>query len=109
MPGAGYFARMSGAVLFGLLALAIAFIALTFILPIVLPLIINFAFWGFLLFLVFVALWGIVYLSLVVGIAIYYFVKHPMEWEKKDRGYSIDKTKEAGKRQKGKSKSRKME
>ena len=46
-------------------------------------------------------------LIVLILVAIYYVVKHPMEVSKVDKGYTIMKTEEAGKREKGQSKKKK--
>jgi len=100
MPERGYFARLGGAFLLGIFALAIAFIGFVFLLPLILPLALG----TLIIVLVFIALWAIVYVAMVVGIGIYYFFKHPTEWSREDKDYSISKAEEAGRRSKGKSK-----
>lgn len=101
MPEKKYFARLGGALLLGLFALAIAFIIFVFLLPYIIPLALGALF----IVLIFIAVWAVVYAAMVVGVGIYYFVRHPMKWEKEDKGYTIDKSREAGRRQKGKSES----
>ncbi|UCD07461.1 MAG: hypothetical protein JSW41_00550 [Candidatus Aenigmatarchaeota archaeon] len=103
MPEKKYFARLGGALLLGLLALAIAFIIFVFLLPYILPLALG----TLLIVLIFIVVWVVIYIAIVVGVAIYYFVKHPMKWEKEDKEYMIEKAKEAGRRKKGKSKNSK--
>ncbi|MBN2042671.1 MAG: hypothetical protein JW754_02595 [Candidatus Aenigmarchaeota archaeon] len=48
-----------------------------------------------------------IYVIVLILVAVYYVVKHPMEVSGVDKGYTITKTKEAGKRQKGRSKKKK--
>lgn len=100
MPEKKYFARLGGALLLGLLALAIAFIIFVFLLPYIIPL----AMGTLLIILIFIVVWIVVYVAIVVGVGIYYFVKHPMKWEKEDKGYTIEKAEESGRREKRKSK-----
>jgi len=97
-----YFARLGGALFLGLFALVIAFIAFVFLLPYILILALG----TFIIVLVFIALWAVVYVAMVIGIGIYYFIRHPMKWEKEDKSYTISKAEEAGRREKGKSKNR---
>lgn len=99
MPDSKYFAKLGGAFFLGVFALIIAFIVFVFLLPYIIPLALG----VFVIIVIFLVLWAIVYVAMVVGVGIYYFVRHPTEWEKEDKGYSIKKTKEAGRRQKGKS------
>jgi len=47
-----------------------------------------------------------IYVIVIILVAIYYVVKHPMEVSKVDKGYTISKTKEAGKRGKGQNKTK---
>lgn len=98
MPGAAYAGRLAGAVLLGLVTLVIAFVVFVFLLPYLIPLALGAGF----LVLILLGIWGVTYMAAVVGAALYYIFR-PMKVSRKDRGYSIDKAKEAGKRQKGKS------
>ncbi len=98
MPGAAYGGRLAGAFLLGLVALVIAFVIFTFALPYLLALALG----TMLLVSVFVAIWAAVYGAMFIGAAIYYFFR-PMKVSREDKGYSISKAKESGKRQKGKS------
>jgi membrane protein implicated in regulation of membrane protease activity len=98
MAEKGYFLRLTGAFLLGVVALIIAGLVFFLLLPVLIPLALG----AFLIVAVFIAIWAGVYVAMVVGVAIYYFFK-PMKFEKKDKGYSIAKAKEAGKREKGES------
>lgn len=100
MPGMGYFGKMGGALVLGLLALAIAFIIFVFLLPYIIPLALGLL----IVVLIFIAVWVVVWIAIAVGVGIYYFVRHPTEWVKEDKDYTIEKSEEAGRRQKGKSK-----
>ena len=93
-----YFLRLAGAFLLGIVALIIAGLAFLFLLPLLIPLALG----AFILALVFILIWAVVYVAMVIGVAIYYFFR-PMTFEKKDKDYTIAKAKEAGRRQKGKS------
>lgn len=94
-----YFLRLTGAFLLGIVALIIAGFIFLFLLPFIIPLALGLI----IVVLVFVLIWAVVYVAMVIGVAIYYFFR-PMKFEKKDRGYSIAKAEEAGKREKGKGK-----
>jgi hypothetical protein len=98
MPGAAYAGRLAGAVTLGIVTLIVAFVIFTFLLPYLIPLALGTIF----LVIAFLALWGITYAAAVIGAMIYYFFK-PMKVSREDKGYSIAKTKEAGRREKGKS------
>lgn len=98
MPGAGYTGRLAGAGLIGLVTLVAAFVIFTFLLPFIIPLALGTLF----LVSVFLAIWGIAYAAVFVGVFIYYLFR-PMEVSKQDKGYSIEKAKEAGRREKSKS------
>ncbi|MEE9322919.1 MAG: hypothetical protein V3U72_00080 [Candidatus Aenigmarchaeota archaeon] len=98
MAEKGYFLRLTGAFLLGIVALVFAGLAFLFLLPLLVPL----AFGSLILVMVFIFIWGVIYIAMVIGVAIYYFFK-PMRVEKVDKGYSIAKAEEAGKREKGKS------
>lgn len=100
MPEKKYFLKMGEFFAFGLLALAVAFILFVFLLPYLLLIAIG----AFMIIAVFIAIWAVVYVAMIVGVGIYYFFKHPMEWEKVDKDYTIEKAEEAGRRQKGESK-----
>ena len=88
--------RLTGAALLGFVTLVIAFVIFTFALPYLIPL----AFGTFILVLIFLAIWGITYVAIFLGVALFYLFK-PMKVEKREKGYSIEKSKEAGRRQKG--------
>ena len=100
MTDGKYFLRLGGAFLLGMAALVIAGIIFFISLPFLLPLALG----TLLLIIVFIAIWATVYVCVMIGVGIYYFFKHPTKWEKKDKGYTIAKAKESGRRQKGKSK-----
>jgi membrane protein implicated in regulation of membrane protease activity len=97
MPGAAYAGRLAGAVLLGLVTLVMAFVIFVFLLPYLIPMALG----AGLLVLVLLAIWGITYLAAVIGAALYYIFR-PMKVSREDKGYSIEKAREAGKRQKGK-------
>lgn len=95
MPGAGYVGRLAGAALLGLVTLAIAFIIFVFLLPYLLPLALG----VILLVVIFLIIWAVLYAAVFVGVALYYLFK-PMKVSRQDKGYTIDKAKEAGRREK---------
>jgi len=99
MPGAGYFSGMVGAILLGLIALAVAGLAFWLLLPYLVVIFVG----TMMLIMGFFIIYIVTYVALFIGVAIYYAIKHPMKVENKDKDYSIEKTKESGKRQKGKS------
>ena len=99
MPPLSHFGKMGGAIALGLVTLVMAFVIFTFLLPYIIPLALG----AVVLVAIFIAIWAILYAALFVGVAIYYLFK-PMQVSRKDKGYSIAKTKEAGKRQKSKEK-----
>ena len=94
MVNAKYFLKLSGAVLLGLVALVVAGIIFVFLLPLL-----GIIKEGLMLFDIFLVLWMVIWVLAVIGVAIYYFVKHPMKVQKKGT-YSINKVKEAGRRKK---------
>ncbi len=97
MPGAGYFAGMIGAIILGLIALGVAGILFFLALPYLAVMFVG----GLMLLFAFLMIFMLTYTALFIGVAIYYAVSHPMRVEKRDKGYSIKRAKEAGKRQKG--------
>ena len=101
MPDKKYFAGLFGAFLLGLIALILAALAFIFILPLFVPLAVVFAM-GIVAVYVFIIVWGIFYFCMYIGVFLYYLGK-PMK-VKKEGSYRISKAKEAGKRQKGRSK-----
>ena len=96
MPGAGYFGRIAGAAALGFFTLVVAFLIFVFLLPYLIPLALG----TFLLLAIFLVIWGVTFVSAFVGVVIYYFFR-PMKVSKQDKGYSIEKSKESGKREKG--------
>jgi hypothetical protein len=104
MPGAKYFASMMGAFILGLIALLVAGLIFLLALPLLVLLFIGVA----ALVIAFIIIFVIVYVCMFIGIAIYYAIRHPMEVEtKKDKKYSISKTRESGMREKGSTKPQK--
>ena len=111
MPKPKYFARLAGAFVIGLASLVLATLLFFFLIPFLLPvapLIVPVALAGAFLVIVFFALWGIVYVSMIIGTAIIYLFR-PMEVSRQDKRYSSGsmKLKEAGRREKGDTKGRK--
>jgi hypothetical protein len=103
MPGRAYAGRLAGAVLLGLVTFVIAFLIFVFTLPYLIPMapvVIPFVTGTMALVLILLVIWGVTYAAAIVGAMIYYFFR-PMEVSRKDKGYSIAKTKEAGRREKG--------
>lgn len=98
MPGTAYAGRLAGAVLLGLVTLVFAFIAFVFLLPYLLPMALGLGF----LAVIFLSIWGIAYAAAILGAMIYYLFR-PMRVSRRDKGYSISKAREAGRRQKSKS------
>ena len=93
------FLKLTGAFFLGIIALAAASVIFFLALPIILPITIG----TLLLVMAFLIIWAVVYVAMLIGVAIYYFFK-PMEFKKEDKGYSVKKTKESGRREKGESK-----
>lgn len=97
-----FFLRLAGAALLGVVALAIAGILFLFFLPWLLLAAVG----VFILLAIFLVMWVTVYAVMFVGVAIYYIFK-PMRVSKKKGKYGLKRIKEAGKRQKGKTRKRK--
>lgn len=104
MPEKRFFFKLAGAALLGLAALIIAIILFILLLPLILSV------WPALLLtflgiaaavVIFVVLWLAVYALLFIGTAIYYLFR-PMEVSREKKGYTITKSREAGRREKGK-------
>ena len=95
MPSLGYFLRLSGLAVLGLLALAVGFVIFIFLFPYLAVAGMT----ALLAALMFITLCLVIYLALVIGAAIVYFFR-PMEVSKKKKGYSLKRTKEAGRRKK---------
>jgi hypothetical protein len=109
MPEKRYFLSLAGFFLLGFISLAIAFVFVyftaSFLTPLMGPVIqvlLPFATGVVLTILIIILIWAIVYVCTLVGVGIHYFFKRTT-WEKKDRGYSIEKAEESGKREKGES------
>ena len=109
MPEKSFLLRLSGAFLIGFIAVIIA-LALVFTFSagilgffgMLFPFLI-----GSLLFLfAVIVIAALNYIFVMLGVVIYYLFK-PMHVSTKSKGYSLEKSKEAGRRQKGKSKKRK--
>lgn len=107
MPTKGYFMQMTGAVLLGLAALAVAAILVFTLSPYILPFfsaMLPFLLGAFLVIVAVIVVWLILYAAAMIGVAIYYAIRHPMEVSKEHGAYALDKVKESGKREKGDSK-----
>jgi len=104
MPAGRYFLKLTGAVLLGLVTLAIA-VAAVFIFSV--PLLAFFAaampflVGAVLVFVAVVIIWMILYVAAFIGVAIYYAIRHPMQVSKEHGDYAIGKVKESGRRQRG--------
>ena len=101
MPEKKYFVRLFGAFAIGLVSLIIAGIVFFLLIPFFIPLALLLAL-GVVAVFIFILLWLFIYLLIFLGTALYYLSK-PMEFKKKGR-YSIRRTREAGRRQKGRTK-----
>jgi len=107
MPERGYFLKLSGAFLLGLITLAAAVISAVLLLPIIGPVIIavlpflGAAAMAFALLIIAVLIiWAIIYFCAMLGIFIIYWFR-PMQVSDKPGSYNVDDVKESGKRQKG--------
>ena len=104
MPERGFFLRMTGAFLLGAVTLVIAIAVVFLLAPYILPflaVLLPFVVGALLVVVAVVIVWALIYICAMIGVAIYYVVKHPAEVNRKSKGYDLDKVKESGKRQKG--------
>ncbi|UCD02810.1 MAG: hypothetical protein JSV63_03430 [Candidatus Aenigmatarchaeota archaeon] len=104
MPERGYFMRLTGAFLIGVVALIIAVAAVFLLAPYILPLIASllpFVLGTLLVIVAVIIIWILIYLFAMIGVAIYYAIKHPAEVSRESKGYDLDKVKESGRREKG--------
>ncbi len=99
MPEKKYFLRLGGAFLLGAIALIVAGIAFMFLLPYIILAGIA----GLFLLVVFIAVWAFVYIAMVIGVGFYYLFK-PMKVSEKKGEYTISSAREAGRREKGRTK-----
>jgi hypothetical protein len=107
MPAGRYFLGLTGAVLLGLAVLALSIVIFILALPYILPFFMTILPGLVLVAVAIVAIiviWIILYVAAVIGIAIIYFFRHPVRVSKVDKGYSIEESKESGRREKGESK-----
>jgi hypothetical protein len=103
MPSGRYFLNLTGAVLLGLGVLAASVIIVLLASPYILPFFIAILPGLVIIAVVVVAIvvvWAILFFAAMIGIAIIYFFRHPVKVSKTDKGYSIEKSKEAGRREK---------
>ncbi len=110
MPSGGYFLKLTGAVLLGLVTLAIAAVLVFLLAPYIIPFFVGLLPFlvGTLVFIVAViVVWVIIYVAAVIGIALYYVIMHPMTVSQQPGTYSLDKAKEAGMREQGDTKKKK--
>ena len=104
MPEKRFFLKLGGAFLLGLLTFLVSIFLLILFFPLISSFITSIFPWAVgsaLVIISFFILWAIVYSITGIGVAIYYLFK-PMKIKKKGK-YDIEKAKEAGRRQKGKS------
>ena len=102
MPPPRYFLRLGGAFLFGLVVTIIA--AIVFVLghPYILPFLQSMAtgiYYVLLVIFIFMLIWAAAFAFTFLGVFIYYLFK-PMKVSERPKGYTIEKAKEAGRRQK---------
>ena len=105
MPEAAYFMKMTGAMVLGIVTLALSIVLALIVSPYIVPLLeVLFPYLGgfVLVILSIVIVWAVLFLCAMLGVFIYYFFK-PMKVNTKSKGYSMN-AKESGRRQKGKKK-----
>lgn len=103
MPEKNYILRLTGAFVFGFVLLVLSAVLVLVLWPFLMPffgMIFPFLIGAVLYIVVVLIVWGLLLMFTYLGVAVYYAVKHPMKISKHG-SYSIRKTKEAGKRQKG--------
>ncbi len=101
MPEKRYFVKLFGLFVIGILSLILAGIIFFFLMPLLIPLAILLSL-GVIALLLFVLLWVFIYFMMFLATALYYLSK-PMQ-VKQAGSYTIKRAKEAGLRQKGRSK-----
>jgi predicted membrane protein len=102
VPPPGYFSKLGGAFLFGLVVTLIAVIVFVLGLPYILPFlqsIVTGFYYVLFAILIFMVIWAAVFALTFLGVFIYYLFK-PMKVSERPKGYTIKKAKEAGRRQK---------
>jgi hypothetical protein len=112
MPEKGYFLHLTGAVLLGLVTLGMAVAAVFLLAPYLIPFFeaaLPFLVGAVLIIVAVIIVWMILYVAGVVGVAIYYAIRHPMQVSKRPGTYGIGEVKEAGKREKGDSRGKEKE
>ncbi len=97
-----YFLKLGGVLVLGLIALIIAAVIFWILLPFIILAFVG----GLVLVLIFIFIWFVVYIAMIIGAALYYIFK-PMKVSEEDKSYKIEGAKEAGRRQKGKSRKKK--
>lgn len=106
MPNAKYFLFLGGSFLLGLLVIITSIIIGILIAPFVIPLLPT-LFLGMTYILaviiVIIIVFVIIYIITLIGVFVQTLFK-PMKVSKENKNYNIDKVKESGRRQKGKSK-----
>jgi membrane protein implicated in regulation of membrane protease activity len=93
-----FFLSLGGAFLLGLISIIAAVLILLLLLPYIIEIVIV----SMLLFFIFILIWAVVYVAMVIGVAIYYAIRHPMKISTEKKQYTISRAKEAGRRKKGK-------
>ncbi len=102
MPPPRYFLRLGGVFLFGLVVTIIAVVVFVLGLPFILPVLQSMAtgiFYVLLVIIIFMVIWAAAFAFTFLGVFIYYLFK-PMKVSERPKGYTIEKAKEAGRRQK---------
>ena len=104
MPASGYFLKLTGAVILGLVTLGIAVAAVIIFSAQLLAFfagILPFLVGAMLVIVAVIIVWIIIYVAAIIGVAIYYAIRHPMQVSKEHGDYGIGKVKESGRREKG--------
>ena len=96
MPKPKHFVGLPTAFVLGLIALGLAGIVFWLLLPYITIIFVGYV----MLILAYMVISAIIFSLMYIGIVIYYAIIHPMRVEK-GKSYSINKTKEVGRREKG--------
>jgi hypothetical protein len=103
MAEKSFLLKLTGAFVFGLILLILAAVLVYILSPYIIP---FFQFLlpflgGVLLFvLAILVIWAIIFIVAYIGILVYTAIKHPMK-VKKTGNYSVDQSKESGRREEG--------
>jgi len=104
MAEKSFLLRLTGAFVFGFILLVLSVVLVYILAPYIIPffqMLLPFLGGALLFLIVVLIIWALIFVFAYLGILVYTAIKHPMKVKKKG-DYSVDQTKESGKREESK-------